>query len=246
MHHNRRVAFATTVWEGDYREILLDSDYLEKKMIGHHCFPFWERILVVNNVTDRQAVHEAARPHLEAGTLTRVVDGREGVERRFGIEQFQSNQVPLDWLIYNARGPLTALDVCRSEFLLYQTGDVYLAEPVDWITEAILGLDAGYKVANLTWNNRYDEAKKESSGRFGPFYVASEGFSDQQFLVRTADFGRPIYSVMREDAAHYPRGDVFEARAFSAMKMRGWKRLIYRKGSYTHENFRCRPSLAKA
>ncbi|MBU6447214.1 MAG: hypothetical protein KGQ49_07435, partial [Verrucomicrobia bacterium] len=55
-------------------------------------------------------------------------------------------------------------------------------------------------------------------------------------LVKTADFQAPIYGEIRADGAHYPRGDVLEKRIFSYMKNRGWARITYRRGSYTHED----------
>jgi hypothetical protein len=79
--------------------------------------------------------------------------------------------------------------------------------------------------------------KRESYRKNGPFYVARQGFSDQQFLLKASRFRQPFYREIRPDASHYPRGDVFEKRLFCAMKNRGWERLIYSKGSYTHANF---------
>ena len=92
------------------------------------------------------------------------------------------------------------------------------------------------KVANPTWNGKYKEAKKESYRTTWNFYRAKEGFSDQLFLVKKADFCHPIYGEILSDSMHYPRGDVFEKRVFSYMKNRGWERIVYRHGSYTHEN----------
>ena len=45
------------------------------------------------------------------------------------------------------------------------------------------------KVANLTWDHKYDEAKSESSYETDNFYVGF-GFSDQCYLVRTVRFSR--------------------------------------------------------
>ena len=64
----------------------------------------------------------------------------------------------------------------------------------------------------------YSTKTKEEKFSFrvkGYFYVAKEGFSDQMFLIKVADFRALIYSEIRFDAAHFPRGDVFEKRVFS-------------------------------
>jgi hypothetical protein len=94
-----------------------------------------------------------------------------------------------------------------------------------------------YRVANLVWNENYREVKKESYKKEWNFFVAKQGFSDQLFLVRAEEFRQPIYGEIRADSSHYPRGDVWEKRVFSYLKNRELERIIYRRGSYTHENF---------
>lgn len=227
------VTFATACWEKDWRLILLDPDYLAVRQIGHHCFPFAERLLIINNVSDLEAVKQAAAQKVREGVLTRFVVA-EDILPSFGLHRSQFN----DWQYYNALAPLSAIYHAKSEYLLYLTGDVYLKKPVDWIPKAIRFLQKRdeIKVANLLWNECTGEAKKESYRRTWNFFVANQGFSDQMFLVRSSDVRAPIYGEIREDAAHYPRGDVFEKRLFSFMKNHGWERITFRRGSYTHEN----------
>ncbi len=227
------VTFATACWKRDWRQILLDPDYLGKAQISRHCFPFAERLLVINNVDqDLPEVLAAAQKKVQEGIIDRFVLAHD-VLLSFQLHKEQFTQ----WQYYNALAPLMAIYECRSEYLLYVTGDVYLERPVSWIEKAIAYMkkEPRVKVANLTWNGNYREAKKESSYSTWNFYVAEQGFSDQMFLVRIEDFRCPIYGVVRGDAAHYPRGDVFEARVFSHMKNSGWKRATYRWGSYIHK-----------
>ncbi len=245
------VTFATTVWEKDWKHVLLRPDYLRQKQIGNHCFAFDERLLVINNVKDLVAVKRVACELVEQGIISRFVVAEEiatqalpafGLRRsdfRVGPDAHLYESVNPDWIYYNALGPLSAIFAAESDYLLYLTGDVRLDHPVDWIAGALEKMEDNplYKVANPTWNECYDEAKRESSHKDGAFYVAPQGFSDQIFLLKKKTFLEPIYSEIRSDSAHFPRGDVFEKRVFSAMKNRGWQRLIYRKGSYTHENF---------
>ena len=245
------VTFATTVWEKDWRQILLDPEYLPVRQIQNHQFPFAEKLLVINNVDDVAAVKRAACELIEKGVLTRFVVADEiatDVLRRFELQRSDfrmgpdagnyENVTPA-WIYYNALGPLAAIYSCQSDYLLYLTGDVRLDEPVDWIPAALLKMERfpRYKVANLTWNGNYAEAKRESASRHGPFYVANEGFSDQLFLMRRQDLQHPIYGQIRPDSTHFPRGDVFEKRVFSWLKNNGFQRLTYRKGSYIHKNF---------
>jgi len=242
------VTFATSVWEKDWKHVLLGPEYLRVKQIENHCFPFAERLLVINNVKDVEEVKRVAKDLVAQGVLTRFLVAEERVLEFFGLKRgdFKMGEdahlyenVNCDWIYYNALGPLTAIYECKSDYLLYLTGDVRMDRPVDWVKPAVKKMEKSQlvKVANPVWNGRYGEAKKESYKRGWSFYTAKEGFSDQLFLVKTSDFKQPIYGEIRPDSAHFPRGDVFEKRVFSYMKNRGWERIIYRRGSYTHENF---------
>jgi hypothetical protein len=228
------VTFATSCWEKDWRQILLVDGYMAERQIGNHSFPFAERLLIINNVENLDEVKRAAEEKVEKGILTRYAVAGD-VLSHFELKRSDFN----DWQYYNALGPLNAIKEAKSDYLLFVTGDVYLKKPVNWIRKAIKFMEKNrnVRVANLTWNDNYREAKKESSRSTWNFFVANWGFSDQMFLVRCSDFKGPIYGEVRADGAHYPRGDVFEKRVFSYMKNRGWLRITYKHGSYTHENF---------
>ena len=233
MQKRAKVTFATSCWERDWRIILLDPHYLASQQISNHLFPFFERLLIINNVDDIEAVKQAAQKRVDEGVLTRFVQARD-VLGFFGLKRSDFNE----WQYYNALAPLMAIYEARGEYLLYLTGDVSLKKGVNWINKAVrfLQKEGSVKVANLTWNDNYKEAKSESYRSTWNFFVAKEGFSDQMFLVKTEDFRGPIYGEIRQDAAHYPRGDVFEKRIFSYMKNRGWERITYRRGAYLHED----------
>lgn len=245
--NNKTVTFATTVWEKDWKQILLSKDYLQKKQIENHSHPFAERILIINNVSDYASVINAAEKKIEEGILSNYYIAKNYAKKIFSFfnlkrEDFKKNHLfegTDDWLYYNALAPLASIYFCRSDYLLYHTGDTYLKTPVSWIEKAIKYLEKRrkYKVANLTWNENFLEANHESYKETKDFYLSKRGFSDQLFLVKTKDFQKPIYQHLREDAFHFPRGDVFEKRVFCHMLKHGWKRITYKNGSYTHENF---------
>ena len=241
------VTFATACWERDWRTILLSPGYLEVGQIGNHAFPFAEKLLVINNVQDLAEVKKRAQEKVDAGVLTRFVVAEEAVLSRFnlrrsdfqpGSDAAQYANVNADWIFYNALAPLAAIDAAKSDYLLYLTGDVRLEKRVNWVGKAIKRMKQNpkYKVANLTWNERYREAKRESYKRELNFYVAKRGFSDQMFLVKSDEFRRPMYGEIHPDSSHFPRGDVWEKRVFSFLLNRGWERITYRWGSYTHKN----------
>ena len=241
-----QVSFATCVWERDWRQILLSPDYLPICQIERHGYPFAEKILIINNVIDVSAVKNAALYWVKQKVLDRIIIANEVADEVFSFfalrkSDFQTNDSALscDWLYYNALGPLSAIWAAKSSYLLYLTGDVRLDAPLNWVRPSLKMMEANenFRVANPVWNKKYDEARREAQRKKGAFFIAAEGFSDQLFLVRTRDFQAPIYGEIREDAAHFPRGDVFEKRVFSYMKNRGWERIVFRRGSYTHENF---------
>jgi hypothetical protein len=227
------VTFATSCWEKDWRQILLDPNYLAISQIANHRFPFSEKMLVINNVDDLELVKKAGEKKVDEGVLTRFVVA-EDILHFFSLKRSDFNE----WQYYNALAPLMAIHECKSDYLLYSTGDVYLKRRVNWIGKAIRFMEKTpqVKVANLTWNDNYKEAKKESCRGTWNFYVSKRGFSDQMFLVRKKDFYAPIYGQIREDSHHFPRGDVFEKRIFSYMLNKNWERITFRRGSYTHEN----------
>ena len=241
---NPSVSYATSCYEKDWRYVLGHPDYLKLKLIANNRYDFAERILIINNVLDYEEVLSAARKKIKEGVLTDVYvakDYEQEVLDFFHLrkEDFKAKNGYDDrWVYYNASGVLTAIFLCKMDYLLFHTGDAYLGDPVDWIPSAIELMEKKnkYKVANLCWNNNFKEAEKESYKTKGKFYVSKSGFSDQQFLVRLKDFKRPIYNEIRDDSHHYPWGDTFEKRVFSFMKNHRWKRITYRYGSYTHEN----------
>lgn len=228
------VTFATSCWEKDWKAILLDPDYLSIRQIGNNSFPFSEKLLVINNVEDLEAVKKAAQKKIDEGILTRYIVARGDLFDFFGWER----SGPSDWIYYNALGPLNAIYHCQSDYLLYMTGDSRLDRKVQWVDKALKKMEKHpqFKVANLVWNENWEEAERESYRKIWDFYIAKEGFSDQQFLVKRDDFQKPICGEIREDSGHYPRGEVFERRIFSYMKNHGWERITYKRGSYTHAN----------
>ncbi|HSW72768.1 MAG TPA: hypothetical protein VLG44_05120 [Chlamydiales bacterium] len=244
------VSFITSCWERDWELLLKREHYLEEKMIGNHHFPFERKILIINNVSDLCKVKKEADKLIAKGTLTEVYIAEEWSEKVlhfFGLKKSDFKaadersefQVESSWVYYNAIAPLTGIYHTDTDYLIYHTGDVWLPQKVDWIPKAIKQMEKHpvYKVANLVWNEKTGEVKKESYKKRRGFFVAKQGFSDQLFLVKREDFREKIYHEIRPDSHHYPRGDVFEKRVFSYMKNHDWERITFAKGTYFHECF---------
>jgi len=242
------VSFATNCWEKDWRFILSDPAYLREKQIENHRFRFTEKILVINNVDCLSDVVEAGRKKIDEGVLTRLV-----IEEEIAPELLQFFQLKRgrdftpryrdadeDYIYHNTLGPLAAIYSCRSDYLLFLRGDVRLDQPVSWIEQALqlMQKNSLYKNATLCWDGKYSEARcelpcPEEGGQ--DFYCCRGSLSDQLFLVKTTDFRAPIYHNIRPIL--FPKGDIFEKRATSAMLDRGWLRLNCVKGTYIHQNF---------
>jgi hypothetical protein len=242
-------SFATTCWENDWEHILCTPEYLSLFQIERNCYPFAERILIINNVSDLENVKKRAETLISEGVLTRYVVAQEIAQEMllfFGLskedfalkEEGQKFNLHPDWLYYNALGPLAAIYENKSDYLLYMTGDVWLKQPVCWIEKAIKIMEKKplVKVANLLWNGAKNEAKKEAYKKSWNFFFSKDGFSDQMFLVAKDVARSQMYGELRGDLAHFPRGETFERRFFSYMKNRDWERITFRRGSYTHEN----------
>ena len=241
---DKKVTFATSCYENDWQEILSDN-YL-KDIIFNHDFAFFEKILIINNVTEKNLnqVIAKAEEKIKAGIITKYYLAKDYIEKilthfclereSFKVDPMQGYDIDDDWIFFNALAPLCAIYVAKSDFLLYQTGDVYLDEKISWIDKALKKLEKRkIFVANLLWNYKSDEAKKESYKKDKDFFYSKDGFSDQQFLVKVHNFKRPIYNEIRNDRL-FPRGDVFEKRVYSFMKNHKLKRITYRRGSYIH------------
>lgn len=241
-----KVTFATSCWERDY-SYLLEGDYLQEQ-IARHNYPFAERIMIINNVKDINKAIALAEKKVKEKVITHYYIAEKQSEKILSFFQLKKKDFTLgrqkkdypelndDWVYYNALGPLAAIYYTTGDYLLYQTGDVGLDKTCSWIDKAITFMKRKkrYKVANLTWNENYEEVKEESFCQKKDFFLAKEGFSDQMFLVKALDMKSPIYSELREDASHFPRGEVFEKRVFSYMKNHNWRRLTYKYGSYIH------------
>ncbi len=242
----RSVTFATTCWEKDYK-ILLEEGYLDQ-LIKSHSFSFDRKILIINNVKHPEEVISLATERVKDGSITDFYLALEHQKEILSFFQLTRKDFTLgddrekypglsdDWVFYNALGPMAALYFLSTEYILYQTGDVALSGSCQWIDKAIHFLEKypEVKIANLVWNHQLDEVKREAYRKKSSFYLAKEGFSDQMFLGKREDLRAPILSQIREDAAHFPRGDVFEKRIFSYMKNHGWQRITYKRGSYIH------------
>lgn len=230
------VTFSTSCWERDW-EILLGTKFLHNK-IERNDYDFAKRVLLINNVNDRDKVEKSAKESIDKDIITDYFFVEDYINK--ALEQFQLSKCELGKGYYFSNHELVSVYLCDTDYLLYFTGDTWLDKRVGWVEPAIVEMEKNenYKVANPVWNRRYDEAKKEAISEIEDFYVGF-GFSDQCFLVKTRDFKAPIYSESNPLSERYPKygGETFEKRVDSWMRNHNYLRLTYRHGYYLHEDF---------
>jgi hypothetical protein len=230
------VTFFTSCWANDW-EILLKTRYLENK-IARNAYEFTDKVLMINNVTHRNEVRAYAEKAVASGVITDYFFVEDYIDEALNF--FQLPKESLGRGYYYSNHELASIYLCRTDYLLFYTGDTSLEEATPWVTPALAELErnGNYKVANPVWNRRYDEARRESSFEVDSFYVGF-GFSDQCFLVRTEDFRAPIYNEFNSASERYPEygGETFEKRVDSWMRNHSYLRLTFEWGSYVHEDF---------
>lgn len=230
------VTFSTSCWEQDW-DILLKSRFLENK-ITRNGYDFTKKVLIINNVKNRGEVKGYAEKALSSGVITDYFFVEDYIDKALSF--FQLSKEALGKAYYYSNHELVSVYLCQTDYLLFYTGDTYLEKTTPWVAPALAELEGNsdYKVANLVWNNRYEEAKRESQSEIGDFYVGF-GFSDQCFLVRKKDFRAPIYTENHPASERYPEygGETFEKRVDSWMRNHNYLRLTFRKGSYVHSDF---------
>lgn len=230
------VTFFTSCWERDW-DILLKTRFLENK-IARNAYEFTKKVLVINNVKNRELVKEYAEKARLRGVITDYFFVEDYIDE--ALRFFELSKDVLGKAYYYSNHELASVYLCQTEYVVSFTGDTYLEKMTPWVVPALAELEknSNYKVANPVWNNRYEEAKHESTSEIPNFYVGY-GFSDQCFLVRTKDFRAPIYNEVNLASQRYPKygGETFEKRVDSWMRNHKYLRLTFKNGSYLHEDF---------
>jgi len=231
------VTFETKVWEKDWKYILT-GDYLDKVIERCH-YPFKEKTLIINNVSDKRKVGKLAEEKVRKGVLDSYYFADEYADKALA-----SFNIDLDSFKggYNySIAELVSIYLCKTEYLLHFSSDALLPnDSIDWIDDAIKVLETRKDiiVANPTWNYAFDQAKNESIDETDQFYIGY-GFSDQCFLVKTDVFKQDVYNEKCKASERYPDygGELFEKRVDSFMRNRHLLRITSKNKSYIHKNF---------
>lgn len=232
------ITFETKVWENDW-EIMLKTDRI-KQMIERCCHPFEQKILYINNVSDLNAVKRAADHLVTQEVISKYIVVSEYAEE--ALEFFSLSKEKLGKGYYYSIAELVSIYLTNTQYLLHFASDSIITPRThhDWLIIGLNILDTNtqVKVFNLIWNKKYKEAKKESVFEDHNIFYGN-GFSDQMYLIRTADFKDTIYEHHHPDADRYPvyGGELFEKRIYSWLRHHNYLRATYKHGSYLHQNF---------
>jgi len=229
------VALQTNCWERDWRRIL-KTDRLAT-LAARHDGTFATKTLLINRLDHYTEPARLAQRAIERGWLTDFVIVEEHADAT--LEFFELSREILGRAYNYSIAELVGLYLCRTEFLLYYMGDCIPERSSPWLGKALalFASDPRIKVANLTWDGKYAEARSEAASDTEDFYIGS-GFSDQCCLVRTADLRQPHYWHTHLASARFPlyAGESFETRVDAWMQCHGYLRATYKHASYLHQN----------
>lgn len=227
------IDLVVNVFERTYRRVLAPGWF--NALIASQCRSFAQRIVLINNVDDFAAAGRAAESRRAAGEIDAcyfVHDQLPAALARAGLAVRDLGRIPhyTDWA-------LVAVTLPGNPWLLHWDADAELVTPGDWVTPAIalMERDARIAVANPSWREDWDE--RDSREFVGDFALGG-GFSDQVFLVRRAEFARPIYGHWSLASWRYPLTHVariFEARVDAYLRAKQRLRATHRRCVYRHE-----------
>ena len=237
------VTLETKCWEQDWRRILEDDRL--RLLAERNCWPFSEKILMINNVKQPSVVSQHAERAVQQGWLTRYIIVEEHAAGALDFFSISRESLGIGYPYSIAE--LTGIFLCRSDFLLHYAGDCIPATTYDWVSKAVhlMSRDTRVKVCNLDWDENHREARGGAAEETNDFYIET-GFSDQCYLVRTEEFRQRIYNETHPASARYPKygGELFEKRVDSWMQNHGQLRATYKHGHYLHKNWPL-PPLAR-
>jgi len=230
------VTFETKCYEKDW-EILLKTGRLEA-MIARSQFEFSERILYINNVNDPDKVKLYAERFKERGIITGHVLVEEHADEALAF--FGLNRDSFNGGYYYSIQELVGIYCCRSDYLLHFSSDSILEGSFPWIEKGIdlLNRDPRIRTINCVWNRKHCEARDNAFEENDDFWIG-HGFSDQCYLIRTADFRSRIYDESHPASERFPAygGELFEKRVDAWGQNNGYLLATYKHGGYLSKNF---------
>ncbi len=222
-------------WEGSYRDLLVPSVLGQRYAAHHH--PFARRVLTINNVDDPRDVvarADAAVARDECDAYVFVADALPMALERCGLRM--ADILPVRHFV---DFHLVTVATATAEYVLHNAGDVELAQPFDWVSDAVTRLEQQqrYLVAAPNFLSHPGLIERESL-RFDAPYWVGYGFTDQCFLGATQRLAAPIYREWNLVSNRYPMahiGRIFEARIDAYMRNHKLLRITDSRIGYVHQ-----------
>lgn len=228
----------TKCWEKDWRWVLDDR----------RLSVLWERVgnvqthrvIYINNCVNYKEPCRAAEKRAAQNLIDEfyIVDNHATETlKKLKIEK-ESFQGGYNYSIAELFGIINT----KTPYLLHFASDVLpeASLPPDWLSALLqkLSNDNRIAVTNLTWDGKFDEARRDSETIEGDWGIGY-GFSDQMYMVRIDEFRRDIYNLHHPAGDRYPKygGNLFEKRVDAYMRTNGRKRATWLHGSYRHRNY---------
>lgn len=234
------VALVVNCYERTWRQVLAPGYF--RDIESQNRFAFSERVLLINNVRDQDAVIAAARDAVARHDIHRfllVADyiGPALKAARLSPRALGQHSYFLDW-------GLVLPFATGCEWLLGWDAEVSLEHPHDWISPALNYMNAHPEVfsASPSWPERGEPGgsiRRESFDVNGPFAL-NWGFSDQAFLVRRRELLNVKYRSFAP-AAYCRLGNKdhpgsFEARVEAYQRSTRRSRATYLDARYRHND----------
>lgn len=252
------ISFFTNCYEGDWERVLKENRL--ETMIERCKTNFFEKVLIINNVKDRNEVEQYAKAAVDKKIIDAYYfaeDHSDAILSAFSITRKSFHLDFYDGYWYSM-GPLAAIYFCKGKYLLYFTCDCMIEEGASpsWITDSVelMKRDNSIFVANPIGDDNRGECKDGTLKEDDKYYYTI-GFSDQCFLVENSRFYGDIYNDYHYFSERYPvyAGDLFEKRVNSYMSLNLLTRIIRKDVYYSHEkllnkeleSLRAKPSLKK-
>ncbi len=240
------ITLETKVWENDW-ELILKTSRL-KELVNRCKHQFDKKILYINNVKNPLQVEEYAQKLIKQNVIDQFIHVHEHADA--ALEFFNLSKEKLGKGYYYSIAELVSIYLTETSYILHFSGDSIPEKtiPPNWLNQGLKVLQENHqvKVFNLAWDKKYKEAQNESISEDSSFYLGY-GFSDQMYLIRTADFKAAIYEEVNAASDRYPcyGGELFEKRVDSWMRNHQFLRATFKHGSYLHQNFTKNPLTKK-
>jgi hypothetical protein len=228
-----KVDLVMNVYEATYRNALKPGHL--RAIVTDNAFKFNKVVVLINNVHDRGDATLYAQRLQKSGELDAfyfVQDLLDDALLKAGLNRKDLGPIAYysDWAIVALFLPKSAHWICHWD------AEVRMKDPVDWISPSINLMERNGRIATANPNWGKIGLDKETIITDGDFSLGY-GFSDQVYLLRTAEFARPVYRYFAPASLRYPLSYVsaiFEQRVDSYMRSNRRLRATYRLATYVH------------